>query len=374
MNPSESGNKNGSFLEVRNVTKKFGSFLALDNVSLGVCKGEFVCILGPSGCGKTTLLRVIAGLEDQNNGSIFLGGRDISHLPTSKRKCGIVFQSYALFPNLTVKQNVAYGIHRRSNSKTEIKNRVKELLELVGLSDIGNKYPAQMSGGQQQRVALARALAPSPSILLLDEPLSALDARVRVRLRQELRHLQERLGITTIMVTHDQEEALTMADRVAVMNNARLIQFDLPQDIYRLPQDAFVAGFIGFMNFMEGWTIWDKYTASNGDISLNIRLDNIDQYVGKEVTLAIRPEDVRVLSEKTDQQNILKTEVEEYEFRGSFYRLRLKPKTDDLSANIPYLDVDLQSDHIERLGIMENSILYIQFPSDRLLIFQQSTT
>ncbi|UCH76088.1 MAG: ATP-binding cassette domain-containing protein, partial [Rhodospirillales bacterium] len=207
------------YLRIANVTKNFGDFTALDDVSIDINEGEFVCFLGPSGCGKTTLLRAIAGLDIQTFGRIDQGGRDISALPPAERDFGIVFQSYALFPNLTVTRNIAYGLENRKLPKDEVRARVDELLQLVGLSGQGDKYPAQLSGGQQQRVALARALATSPGLLLLDEPLSALDARVRVHLRHEIKQLQHRLGVTTIMVTHDQEEALTMADRIVVMNH-----------------------------------------------------------------------------------------------------------------------------------------------------------
>ncbi len=218
----------GAYLKIENVTKKFGDFKALDDVSMEVFEGEFVCFLGPSGCGKTTLLRAIAGLDIQTFGRIEQAGRDISALPPSERDFGIVFQSYALFPNLTVVRNVAYGLENRKLPRAKIKARVGELLKLVGLSGQDNKYPAQLSGGEQQRVALARALATSPGLLLLDEPLSALDARVRVRLRHEIKALQHDLGVTTIMVTHDQEEALTMADRIVVMNQGKIEQIGTP--------------------------------------------------------------------------------------------------------------------------------------------------
>ena len=222
-------------LRVEGVTKRFGAFTALDAVSLEVESGKLVCFLGPSGCGKTTLLRVIAGLEAQDAGSIEIGGRDVSRLPPAQRDFGIVFQSYALFPNLTVAQNVGYGLVNRRKARREIAARVAELLQLVGMPEQGAKYPAQLSGGQQQRVALARALASSPSLLLLDEPLSALDARVRVRLRDEIKTLQRRLGVTTIMVTHDQEEALAMADRIVVMNRGRVEQVGSAAEIYGRP-------------------------------------------------------------------------------------------------------------------------------------------
>ena len=210
------------YLRIEHLSKSFGAFTALDDISLEIHEGEFVCFLGPSGCGKTTLLRAIAGLDIQTRGRVEQAGRDISALPPTKRDFGIVFQSYALFPNLTVNRNVAYGLQSARARKAEVAKRVRELLDMIGMGDQGDKYPAQLSGGQQQRVALARALATSPGLLLLDEPLSALDAKVRVYLRHEIKQLQRRLGVTTVMVTHDQEEALTMADRIVVMNRGAI--------------------------------------------------------------------------------------------------------------------------------------------------------
>lgn len=237
-----------SHLVIQGIEKKFNQHLALDNVSLSVNQGEFVCLLGPSGCGKTTLLRTIAGLETQDQGRIFSGERDISHLPPQARDYGILFQSYALFPNLTVAQNIAYGL--AGNCKHMVKQRVEEMLTLVGLTDSAKKYPGQMSGGQQQRVALARALAPAPSLLLLDEPMSALDARVRDHLCSELRSLQKSLGITTLMVTHNQDEAMLMADRIAIMNNGKIEQYGTAEEIYQQPASHFVAEFVGQGNWL----------------------------------------------------------------------------------------------------------------------------
>ena len=248
--PSPESPSNDSYLRIRRLTKKFGEFTALADISLDVLEGEFVCFLGPSGCGKTTLLRAIAGLDIQTAGTIEQAGADISALPPSERDFGIVFQSYALFPNMTVTRNVAYGLESQRRSRAEVRDRVRELLDLVGLPDQGDKYPAQLSGGQQQRIALARAIAMSPGLLLLDEPLSALDAKVRARLRYEVKALQRRLGVTTIMVTHDQEEALTMADRIVVMNHGVIEQVGAPAEIYREPASVFVADFIGTMNFL----------------------------------------------------------------------------------------------------------------------------
>src|SRR5713101_5258191 len=239
------------YLQLSAITKRFGKFTALSAIALAVEPGKLMIFLGPSGCGKTTLLRIIAGLETQDEGAIVQGGRDISRLPAMRRDYGIVFQSYALFPNLTIFANVAYGLVNRRKGQDAIKRRVAELLTLVGLADASKKYPGQLSGGQQQRIALARALATSPGLLLLDEPLSALDALERLRLRGEIRALQQRLRVTTIMVTHDQEEALSMADRVVVMNHGVIEQVGTPQQIYRCPESAFVADFVGKVNVIS---------------------------------------------------------------------------------------------------------------------------
>jgi len=358
------------FLEVKNVTKTFGRFVALENVSLKVFPGELVCILGPSGCGKTTLLRIVAGLEEQNVGQIFLKGRDISRFPTSKRECGIVFQSYALFPNLTAAQNVAYGLKGSGYTKQKKAARTQEMLELVGLGDSGRKYPAQLSGGQQQRVALARALAPSPAMLLLDEPLSALDAQVRVHLRGEIRELQQRLGITTIMVTHDQEEALTMADRIVLIDTGRLVQCDTPQEIYQEPRTTFVAGFIGAMNFLKGWQVLGKGSVRLGHYTLEAANGALDEKKGRTVTLAIRPEDIRVLDKGMQVAgNVIKGTVESIEFRGASYRLRLSMELDDPEATPPVFEADLAAEKLDRLGIEKNHQVSVHLPKDRLLFF-----
>ena len=242
--------KNNSYLEVANLSKSFGIFEAIKNISISIEEGEFVCFLGPSGCGKTTLLRCIAGLEIQSTGSVFQKNKDISNLPPSNRDFGIVFQSYALFPNLSVFSNISYGLINNKWKKADVKNRVDELLNLVNLIEHSSKYPSQLSGGEQQRVALARALATSPGLLLLDEPLSALDLKVRIFLRKQIRDLQRKLGVTTIMVTHDQEEAQTMADRIFVMKDGEIIQSGTPSEIYTKANSPFIASFIGSMNFI----------------------------------------------------------------------------------------------------------------------------
>ena len=235
-------------IRVTGLTKNFGSTTALSDVSLDVPEGSLTCFLGPSGCGKTTLLRVIAGLEEADAGQILLGDADLSRTPARDRNFGVVFQSYSLFPNLTAAQNVAYGLECRRWSKPDTRRRVAEMLDLVHLDDQRDKLPAQMSGGQQQRIAIARALAPPPSLLLLDEPLSALDAKVREELRQEIRAIQQRLGITTIMVTHDQNEALEMADQIVVLNGGKVEQAGSARALYDRPRTRFVAEFIGSIN------------------------------------------------------------------------------------------------------------------------------
>ena len=240
-----------SGLVLNNVTKQFGAFTAVDNVHLSVPHGTFVCLLGPSGCGKTTLLRMIAGLEDPTNGTILLDGADITDVPTHKRNLGMVFQSLALFPHLSVGENIAYSLRIRGASREEQKKRVDELLTLIHLSGYGDRPVSKLSGGQRQRVAIARALALSPKIFLLDEPLSALDAKLREAMQVELRQLQQKLGITTIVVTHDQREAMTMADTVVVMNGGHIRQAASPIEIYRKPADTFVADFIGSTNLIE---------------------------------------------------------------------------------------------------------------------------
>ena len=323
--PVQGSETSRPFLRIQDLTKRFGAFTALDRINLDIPRGEFVCFLGPSGCGKTTLLRAIAGLDIQNEGTIHMGDRNVSHAAPAERDFGIVFQSYALFPNLTVARNVAYGLVNRRTSRAEIRNRVEELLSLVGLPDQGGKYPVQLSGGQQQRVALARALATSPGLLLLDEPLSALDAKVRVRLRSEIRSLQKRLGVTTVMVTHDQEEALAMADRIVVMNNGRIEQVGGPEDIYRQPETAFVSDFVGHMTFLDAVVLENNFVKV-GSLELSVS-DTRDFQPGTNVKLAMRPEEVRTRGINSTTANAFEARVENLSFLGAFCRAILIPSS-----------------------------------------------
>ena len=354
------GKNSGPYLELYGVEKKFGAFTALRDINLGVAQGEFVCFLGPSGCGKTTLLRIIAGLEVQTAGTVRQAGRDISRLPPAQRDYGIVFQSYALFPNLSVFDNVAYGLVNRRAPRAAIAARVAELLKLVGLPDAGAKYPSQLSGGQQQRIALARALATSPGLLLLDEPLSALDALERVRLRQEIRLLQQRLGVTTIMVTHDQEEALSMADRIVVMNQGAIEQVGSALEIYREPASPFVADFVGKVNVLAG-------TAENGGLRIGAAvLECNGAHVPKShsVKIYLRPEDIVARPIAPGDSNVFDARIEKVEFLGSYCLVRVA--TDVLGQP---LTVYLSLNFLSEQALAPGSRLKLRILPDRLRLF-----
>lgn len=357
-----------SFLYVSKVTKRFGRFEALHDVTFGARCGEFLCVLGPSGCGKTTLLRVIAGLETQDAGEVFIGGVDVSRLPTSKRRVGIVFQSYALFPNLSAFQNIAYGLKARKENRKNINERVAGLLNLVGLQGMDAKYPAQLSGGQQQRVALARAMALSPSLLLLDEPLSALDAKVRVMLREEIRRLQRELGVTALMVTHDREEALTMADRILVVDRGRVVQCGTPMEIYDKPASSFVASFIGSMNFLGDAVRESENVYRVGSVRIEVEDGAPPTLPGDRVTVAIRPEDIVVGSATGAGKNRLCARVCSLEFRGPHYRSTLRLHLGG-EGNRSTIHADIPSEKIRRFGIKEDMDLYVQLPADRIHVY-----
>jgi iron(III) transport system ATP-binding protein len=358
------GKSGGVYLTTRDLVKKFGTFTALDSISLDIFEGEFVCFLGPSGCGKTTILRAIAGLDLQTSGTITQGGKDISNLPPSERDFGIVFQSYALFPNLTVQKNVAYGLENAGKSKSEVAERVDELLELVGLPDQSAKYPAQLSGGQQQRIALARALATSPGLLLLDEPLSALDARVRIHLRHEIKTLQQRLGVTTVMVTHDQEEALSMADRIVVMNHGVIEQIGTPEEIYGEPASLFVANFIGEMNQVHG-TISGANKIKLGDFELSCRPHGLPN--NTKAMVAIRPEDIvpQTKANQSGKTNSFAGTVEEMEFLGSFSRVDIGGK----ALGGARLRADFSVNAVRRLKVEPGTEIKVDLPAECIMVF-----
>jgi iron(III) transport system ATP-binding protein len=359
------------FLEIRDLTKRFGDFVALDRVSLTIDEGAFVCFLGPSGCGKTTLLRAIAGLDRQSEGRIFQRGRDISDLPPAERDFGIVFQSYALFPNLTAAQNVGYGLVNQRLGRKEVQARVADLLELVGLPDAGPKYPAALSGGQQQRVALARALAMRPGLLLLDEPLSALDAKVRVRLRGEMKNLQRRLGVTTIMVTHDQEEALALADVIVVMNHGLIEQVGDPLTIYRQPATPHAADFVGEMNFLCGSIAAisdDTAEVAVGALRLHVdraALPEATTAPGAAVTLCIRPEDVMVRDAAAEPVNRFDCALEALEFLGSFCRAELRPHDCAHTRLVADFSINL----MRRFDLTPGDTVMVALPARHLRVF-----
>jgi putative spermidine/putrescine transport system ATP-binding protein len=309
--------RDGTRVEFRGVVKDYGSTRVLHDFTLDIAPGEFVSLLGPSGCGKTTALRVLAGLEPSSGGAILLGDRDVSRVPTNKRDIGMVFQSYSLFPHLRVADNVAFGLRRRGVAKTPAARSALDALALVGLAELADRYPHQLSGGQQQRVALARALVTEPRVLLLDEPLSALDAKVRVQLRDEIRRIQLRLGITTVFVTHDQEEALAVSDRIAVMNAGRIEQVGSPEDLYLRPASAAVAAFVGVSSIVPGTLradaveVWGQrlpvHAGGGGDAGGGAG--------GGAVEVFVRPENVRLVA-----SGGVPATVQESTFLGSYRR------------------------------------------------------
>jgi putative spermidine/putrescine transport system ATP-binding protein len=310
-------------LTLSNISKHFGDFTAVQDFTLEVERGEFVSFLGPSGCGKTTTLRMIAGFETPTNGNIAIEGKDITNKAPSQRNVGMVFQSYALFPNMTVAQNIGFGLRVRKESDEFIKKRVDEMLAVIHLEAKGKSYPYQLSGGQQQRVALGRALAIQPEVLLLDEPLSALDAKIRVSLRAEIRAIQKKLGITAIYVTHDQEEALSISDRIVVMNEGRIDQVGTPFEIYNFPTTRFVASFVGTLNTALAEVVDPENGILNMDGNqLRFTGSTAGKTKGDKVMIAIRPERFRFASEGV-KENVLDCKVENITFLGSVVRIQL---------------------------------------------------
>ncbi|KKK39926.1 spermidine/putrescine ABC transporter ATP-binding protein [Mesobacillus campisalis] len=302
----------------------------LKDLNLSIEKGELVSLLGPSGCGKTTTLRVIAGLINPNDGEFLVDSQNLTKVPVHKRKFGMVFQSYALFPHLTIRENVAFGLKLRKEKKNVIDQKVKDILAITGLEELGDRYPKQLSGGQRQRVALARALVIEPKLLLLDEPLSNLDAKLRVAMRIEIKRIQSQLGITSVFVTHDQEECFSISDKVAVMNKGIIEQFDTPEEIYKNPKTEFVARFIGFENFFQLTRVEEgKYKAGDGTIFLSTRQWETDKRTG-----TIRPDDIDIVTgTEPNENNTVSGTVKVRTFLGKSYQYEIETPIGALLVN-----------------------------------------
>jgi putative spermidine/putrescine transport system ATP-binding protein len=323
-------------VELRELRRSFGEVVALDGISLDLREGEFLSLLGPSGCGKTTALRLVAGFDRPDSGEILVDGRDVSRVPPNKRDMGMVFQAYSLFPNMTAERNVEFGLRIRGAAKDERRARIRELLELVGLEHAADRYPHQLSGGMQQRVALARALAIEPRVLLLDEPLSALDAKVRVQLREEIRRIQSRLGITTIYVTHDQEEALSISDRVAVLSRGRVEQIGPPEEIYSEPSTPFVAEFVGTMNRLEA-LVSDPDGGAVDHAGTRLAVDAVrGRPRGERVLVLVRPELVELEPSPNGApaDGALAGEIVSQTFLGPVTRLKVLAGENDLTVDV----------------------------------------
>jgi len=353
----------GRDLRLENLTKRYGALTAVDHVNLDIEEGEFICFLGPSGCGKTTVLRMITGFETVTEGRIIFDNRVINDLLPKKREFGIVFQSYALFPNMTVEENIAFGLKMRKMPKKAIAERVGAMLELIGLSDWRGLYPAQLSGGQQQRVALVRALAPDPQVLLLDEPLSALDAKIRLRLRAEIKKLQQELKKTMIHVTHDQEEALSIADRVVVMEAGQFRQVGRPIEIYKNPACSFVADFVGTSNFFEGRRTGDAVIVGKRKIKVMQNGAAADE----PVSLAIRPENVEVFKPETsleveEKMNVVSGRIDVVVFQGAAVRLLINMDGEEIIT-------DIVEKEFEQRSLKQGDEVLLYFPPEAFLVF-----
>ena len=323
-----------TYLLAENVSKTYGATAALTPLTLGLEQGELVTLLGPSGCGKTTLLRIVAGFNAPTTGRVLLGGRDLTRLPAARRGMGMVFQAYSLFPNLTAQDNVRFGLRVRGVRAAESERRLEELFSMIGLQEARGRYPHQLSGGQQQRVALARALATQPQVLLLDEPLSALDAQVRVSLRDEIRRVQRETGTTTLFVTHDQEEALAISDRVVVMDRGRVAQVGTPEDIYRRPATRFVAEFVGTANGLDA-TVIEGGRVQVAGWDMPVAVEQAGTYAqGERLRLYLRPEELR-LDTDTGQAGGLAGQVTDRRFLGAVTRLSVQVGPTTLVADLP---------------------------------------
>lgn len=351
-------------VRLQNVRKRFGKTIAVDGVNLEIRKGELFGIIGPSGCGKTTTLRLIAGLEYPDEGKIYFGDKDVTYAKPYERNAAMVFQNYALWPHMTVFENVAYGLKIRKVPEAEIRRKVKEVLELTKLNGLESRYPTQLSGGQQQRVALARALVVEPEVLLLDEPLSNLDAKLRIEMRSELRNIIKSTGITAIYVTHDQEEAMSICDRIGIMNSGRLIQIGEPKELYFNPATFFVANFMGKSNVMEGSVASVNPTLIKiNDIALKVDKKLAEMYLGKTVYVVVRPEKVKVLKDREKvnlAENVFEGRVIGRSFIGSHYILYVSIGDVTLTA-YEEADEELRNEDRVLLFIDPRSVLIFEY-------------
>jgi len=352
-------------LILENVSKHYGALTAVNDVNLVIEPGEFLCFLGPSGCGKTTILRMITGFEQVSSGNIIFDGKVINDVIPQKRDFGIVFQSYALFPNMTVNENIAFGLKMRKVPKDLIDQRVAQMLKLIGLRGWESHYPSQLSGGQQQRVALGRAIAIEPNVLLLDEPLSALDAKIRVRLRTVIKRLQEELGITLIYVTHDQEEALALADRVVIMRDGQIRQTGTPWQIYKEPRTSFIAEFVGTSNFITGTR--EKGAVRFGD--RRFAVSRLDDTKGDTVHLAIRPENIELLDAGSSgdglaPSNVIDTNAEVINFLGAVVRVMFMLEGEEMLVDIPEKE-------FERINLRRRDAMKLYFPPDAFHVYSE---
>ena len=348
-------------LELEGIEKRYGASVAVERVDLRVERGELVALLGPSGCGKTTTLRMIAGFETPSAGRIRIADQDVTDIPTNRRKIGMVFQSYALFPNMTAAENIGFGLKIARQSAEEVRQRVDEMLDLIGMQPQAKRYPYQLSGGQQQRVALARALAIRPQVLLLDEPLSALDAQIRVALRDEIRAIQRRLGITTIFVTHDQEEAMALADRMVVMNKGQVAQIGSPFAIYHQPASRFVAEFVGTLNLLRA----EVRDAATGALTLGGQALRVGRPVDAgdgSISVALRPEALHIGGAAADGDNMLRGEVEDVMFLGAMTRLQVRVGQDLLSVD--------QMNDAQRPPPLRGASVELRFPPEAVLVME----
>jgi putative spermidine/putrescine transport system ATP-binding protein len=347
-----------AFLELNQLGKTFAQSVAVESFSMQIEQGEFISFLGPSGCGKTTTLRMLAGFEKPSSGTILVAGSDITNTPANRRNVGMVFQSYALFPNMSVADNIGFGLRVKGTAKAAIQQRVEEMLALIRMPEYAARYPYQLSGGQQQRVALARAIAIRPQILLLDEPLSALDAKIRINLRQEIRAIQRQLGITTIYVTHDQEEALSLSDRIVVMNHGRIEQIGAPGAIYNTPATRFVASFVGTLNVLSAIIVDGGHVAVDGQA---FRLAQpASGATGSEVAVALRPETIAPAQSANGVLNHMRGLVEDIQYLGPVVRVRVR-----LSSQSLHYDVFNRPDVVlPRVG----EPIDLAFPSEAALV------